>query len=161
MIISVGSLYVNFRKEYFSLAYVEALASAAGYAVEPVRVDVFGVDLEIRDGAFRIDVQMKCATEDAATGSSIPFDLDVKTYKKLTDPYRNVPAYLFLVEVPADINEWIAHHAEGIGLFKCGYYKDMSDLGRTSNRRTVRVWLSRDNRLTVESLDRLMKESKG
>jgi Domain of unknown function (DUF4365) len=158
----MGDLGVNFRKEYFSIAYIEALAYTAGYAVEHVKVDVYGVDLEIRDGAFRIDVQMKCAAQDASPGApTIPFDLDVKTYRKLTDPYRNVPAYLFIVEVPVDVGQWVACFAGGISLLKCGYYKPMSDLGRTSNRRTQRIWLTRDNRLTVESLDRLMKESKG
>lgn len=55
-----GTLDPSACKEWFSVAYVEALAYTAGFAVQPMRVDRFGVDLEIRDRALRIDVQMKC-----------------------------------------------------------------------------------------------------
>jgi Domain of unknown function (DUF4365) len=157
----VGDLYLNFRKEYFSLAYVEALAYTAGYAVEHAKVDVYGVDFEMRDGAFRVDVQMKCVTADPHPGPNVAFDLDVRTYGKLTDPRRNVPAYLFLLEVDPDIDRWVDCRSEGIRLFKSGYYADMSILGETSNSSTQRVQLSRGNRLTVESLDKLMRESDG
>lgn len=157
----MGDLGLNFQKERFSFAYVEALAYTAGYAVQFIDVDTYGVDLEIRDGVFRVDVQMKCTADDTPQDSLIPFDLDVKTYRKLSDPDRILPAYLFLVVVPSDVTQWVACFAEGISLFKCGYYLSMSGLGPTRNRKTQRVWLSRDNRLTVESLDKLMKESKG
>ena len=157
----VGDLYRNFRQEYFRLAHVEALAYTAGYAVEHVHVDVYGVDFEMRDRAFRVDVQMKCVLEDLRPDEHISYDLDVRTYDLLTDPDRNVPAFLFVVEVPRDIDGWVRCTSEGIKLFKCGYYADMSALGETSNRSTQRVRISRDNRLTVESLDKLMREARG
>lgn len=157
----VGDLYRNYQQEHFSLAHVEALAYTAGYAVEHVHVDVYGVDFEMRDRAFRVDVQMKCILETPRPGESISYDLDVRTYDLLTDPYRNVPAFLFVVEVPRNVDNWIKCTSEGIRLFKCGYYADMSTLGETDNRRTQRVRISRDNRLTVESLDKLMREARG
>jgi hypothetical protein len=156
----VGNLYLDCRKEYFSLAYVEALAYAAGYAVDHARVDMFGVDFEMRDKAFRVDVQMKCVAEDPAPGPVISYDLDVRTYDLLTDPRRNVPAYLFLLEVPREVERWVSHGDDWISIFKCGYYADMSVLEPTTNASTQRVHISRGNRLTVESLDKLMRESK-
>jgi hypothetical protein len=81
----VGRLYLNLRKEHFTLAYVEALAYTAGYAIEHVHVDVNGVDFEMRDRAFRVDVQMKCVTEDPEPGPQIAYDLDIRTYELLTD----------------------------------------------------------------------------
>ena len=157
----MGDLYITCRKEHFSLAYVEALAYAAGYAVDHAHVDMFGVDFEMRDRAFRVDVQMKCLTEDPAPGPLISYDLDVRAYDFLTDPDRNVPAYLFVVEVPHDVERWVSCGADGIGMYKCGYYADMSVLAPTSNSSSKRVQINRDNRLTVESLDKLMRESRG
>src|SRR3954462_14370508 len=102
----MGDLDIPHRKEHFSVAYVEALAYTAGYTVECIKVDVYGVDLELRDGAMRVDVQMKCTAE-PSSGERISFDLDAKTFNKLADPERILPAYLFLVEVPGATSEWV------------------------------------------------------
>jgi hypothetical protein len=156
----VGDLHISHQKEHFSIAYVEALAYTAGYAVECIRVDVYGVDLELRDRAMRIDVQMKC-TAVASSGETIPFDLDSRAYNLLSDPDRNVPAYLFLIEVPVNSSDWINCAQDGLHLYKCGYYHSMADEELTDNTTTKRLHINRSQRLTVESLDRLMKEARG
>ena len=156
----MGDLYHSARKEHFSIAYVQALAYTAGYSVQVIQVDAFGVDLELRDRAMRIDVQMKCMTEDANPKPRISYDLDARTYNLLCDPGRIVPAYLFVVEIPADQNGWIDCTPAGIHLYKCGYYADMSVLQETENKTSRVVHVERANRLTVDSLDRLMKESR-
>lgn len=156
----MGDLYHSARKEHFSIAYVQALAYTAGYSVQVIQVDAFGVDLELRDRAMRVDVQMKCMAEDTTPKPRISYDLDVRTYNLLCDPDRIVPAYLFIVEVPGDQSAWIDCTASGLHLYRCGYYADMSVLGKTSNKATHVVHVERTNRLTVDSLDRLMKESR-
>lgn len=157
----VSGLHPSLRKEHFSLAYVEALAYAAGYTVDHAHVDVFGVDFEMRDRAFRVDVQMKCVTEDPKPGETVAYDLDVRTYDLLTDPGRILPAYLFVLEVPPDIENWLSCGSDSITMFRCAYYADMSALEQTSNTTSRRVHIDRGNRLTVESLDKLMRESRG
>lgn len=156
----MGDLDIPHRKEHFSVAYVKALAYTAGYTVECIHVDVYGVDLELRDGAMRVDVQMKC-TATPSNGQSIPFDLDAKTFNELADPDRIVPAYLFLVEVPGETSEWITCTPEGMQLYKCGYYHPMACEVMTNNTTKKRLHIARSNRLTVESLDRLMREARG
>nr|WP_246497698.1 DUF4365 domain-containing protein [Sphaerisporangium rubeum] len=148
-------------KEWFSVSYVQALAYAAGYTVMIDTVDHLGVDLEIKDRAMRVDVQMKCTEESAAAEDYLSYNLDVRTYNLLSDPGRNVPAYLFVVEVPELRENWISALEDGIHLRKCGYFANMSLLPPTGNRVTKSVRLSRTNKLTVESLDRLMKEARG
>lgn len=157
----MGNLDVSACKEWFSVAYVEALAYAAGYAVTVVHVDHFGVDLEIRDRALRVDVQMKCMNEPDVKGEHISYDLDTRTYNLLSDPERNVPAYLFVVEVPEKMNDWVHSNSEGIHLRRCGYYTKMSILKPTSNKATKAVHVARANRLTIGSLDKLMREARG
>jgi hypothetical protein len=156
----MGDLDIPHRKEHFSVAYVEALAYTAGYTVECIHVDVYGVDFELRDGAMRVDVQMKC-TAKRSRGETIPFDLDSKTFNKLVDPDRIVPAYLFLVEVPKEISQWIKCTSQSMQLHKCGYYYSMANHELTGNAAKIRLHIARANRLTVESLDRLMKEARG
>ncbi|WP_083973917.1 DUF4365 domain-containing protein [Herbidospora daliensis] len=158
----MGTLDISASKEWFSVSYVQALAYAAGYAVTVSSVDHFGVDLEIKDRAFRVDVQMKCtAAASKLERDHLMYDLDVRTYNLLTDPGRNVPAYLFVVEVPPNREEWMHCTSEGVHLRKCGYYANMSRLSPTPNGSSKSVRLERVNRLTVDSLDRLMKESRG
>jgi hypothetical protein len=157
----VGTLDTSACKEWFSVSYVQALAYAAGYAVSIDHVDHFGVDLEIKDRAMRVDVQMKCTNEPVVGGDYLSYDLDVRTYNLLSDPGRNVPAYLFVVEVPELRDDWISPIEDGLHLRKCGYYTSMSVLSPTGNASTRAVRLSRANKLTVKSLDRLMKEARG
>ncbi|NRQ32107.1 DUF4365 domain-containing protein [Nonomuraea sp. NN258] len=157
----MGNLDISACKERFSLAYVEALAYAAGYAVTIVHVDHFGVDLELRDRALRVDVQMKCTNESEAKSDHIAYPLDTRTYNLLSDPGRNVPAYLFVVEVPSLKTDWVSCSTDGLHLRRCGYYASMSALPPTSNKATRSVKVARANRLTVASLDQLMRQARG
>lgn len=148
-------------KEWFSVAYVEALAYAAGYAVTIVHVDHFGVDLELRDRALRVDVQMKCTNEPETKSDHIAYSLDTRTYNLLSDPGRNVPAYLFVVEVPSSKADWVSCGTDGVHLRRCGYYTSMSTLKPTHNKAAKSVKVARANRLTVASLDQLMRKARG
>ncbi|MEU5867056.1 DUF4365 domain-containing protein [Nonomuraea sp. NPDC047529] len=154
----MGNLDISACKEWFSVAYVEALAYAAGYAVTIVYVDHFGVDLELRDRALRVDVQMKCTNEPETKSDHIAYSLDTRTYNLLSDPGRNVPAYLFVVEVPSSKADWVSCGTDGVHLRRCGYYTSMSTLKPTHNK-SVKV--ARANRLTVASLDQLMRKARG
>ncbi|WP_432928417.1 DUF4365 domain-containing protein [Microbispora sp. CA-135349] len=158
----MGSLDRSACKEWFSVAYVQALASAAGYAVEISRVDQFGIDLEIRDRAMRIDVQMKCTERlKSLDDQSFTFDLDARTYNLLCGPDRILPGYLFVVEVPSDINEWVTSTSEGILLRRLGYYANMTLLEPTNNHASKAVHIPKVNRLTVESVEQIMQEARG
>ncbi|MEU5867106.1 DUF4365 domain-containing protein [Nonomuraea sp. NPDC047529] len=157
----MGNLDISACKEWFSVAYVEALAYAAGYAVTIVHVDHFGVDLELRDRALRVDVQMKCTNEPEMKSDHIAYSLDTRTYNLLSDPGRNVPAYLFVVEVPSSKADWVSCSIDGLHLRRCGYYASMSALKPTSNKAAKSVKVARTNRLTVASLDQLMRKARG
>lgn len=157
----MGTLDLSACKELFSVSYVEALAYTAGYAVHVIHVDHFGVDLEIRDRAMRIDVQMKCMNESKSNKKLISYSLDARTYNLLSDPDRNVPAYLFVLEVPHIQREWVDSHPTGISLKRCGYFSEMTALKPTNNQSSKVVKISRNNRLTVQSLEDIMKSARG
>lgn len=81
---------LNHRKEQFSIAYVKAVASVAGFAVERITVDLDGVDVTIcsRNTAGRIrsplvDVQLKCTGTNVLKDGVIKFPLKRKNYDDL------------------------------------------------------------------------------
>lgn len=154
-----GRLTEDACKEHFSVAYVQALASLAGIAVEIRRVDYFGVDLELVDGAIRIDVQMK-GMKERARSRSISYDLSVHSYNQLADPGRTVPGYLFVVEMPAEWHEWACLTDSELILRKCGYYAKISGREPSRNSSTQVVHIDRSNRVTPEFLVSALREAR-
>ena len=79
--------------EEFSLAYVHAVAAAAGFGLEHRRIDVDSVDVSIQDyGSVRsqIDIQSKCtALDEFGSGETIPFRLKAKNYDDLRQPLES------------------------------------------------------------------------
>src|SRR5450759_2380317 len=89
------------HKEWFSRAFVMAVAASAGYSVQPQQDDVDGVDVVVRDGGITVDVQLKATAVPSYGRNGLRFDLDVKTYDKLrTD--RSSPGYLVVAVLPGD-----------------------------------------------------------
>ncbi len=83
---------LNTQKEMFSYAYIEAVASVAGYSVcrKDRPMDNAGIDLSIEAGEVgevlfpRIDAQVKCtASETIRKENCIKFPLPVNNYKTL------------------------------------------------------------------------------
>src|SRR4051794_29699941 len=100
-----GRLAESECKQQFSVAYVHALTAMAGLAIEVRKVDYFGVDFEILDGAIRMDVQMK-GMNAANPSRRISYDLGVLSYNELADPDRTSPGYLFVLEMPPNWDDW-------------------------------------------------------
>jgi len=156
-----GMLDLSRCKEEFSVAYVHAIASAAGYAVERRRVDAYGVDLELVNGSFRIDVQMKCTNEADEKMPTFSYQLDARTYNFLADPERTVPGFLFVVEVPKERSQWLGVGNETMSLSRLCYYREMKGLGLApEGQQSKAVSFDRKHFLTVDSLARIMAASK-
>lgn len=154
-----GRLPEHACKENFSFAYLQALASLAGIAVETRDNDYFGVDLELVDGAIRIDAQMKGMKERDPT-STISYDLPVHSYNYLADSDRTVPGYLFIVEMPDEWHEWACQTQSELILRKCGYYTKISGKDWSDNGTTQVVHVDRSNRLTPEFLVSALRDAR-
>ncbi|MER5393202.1 DUF4365 domain-containing protein [Saccharopolyspora sp. NPDC002686] len=146
-------------KEHFSVAYIQALASLAGVAVEVRKVDYFGVDLELVDGPFRVDVQMK-GMKQRDPDKIISYDLPVHSYNQLADPERTVPGYLFVVEMPAKWEDWARQTDSELVLRKSGYYAKISGLKQSGNSSSQVVHVNRSNRVTPEFLVTALRKSR-
>lgn len=147
------------HKEWFSRAFVMAVAASAGFAVQPIQDDVDGVDVELRDGGITVDVQLKATAVPTIGRGVLKFDLDVKTYDKLrTD--RNSPGYLVVAIVPADRQKWI-DHGEGLtSLFKFAFWLEITGMTAVTNNATIRLDIPLTNRVTEDALRRIMADAR-
>lgn len=149
----------------FSIAYVQAVASVAGFFVQHADrgFDKDGVDVTVlRRGdlglttSTRLDLQIKSYAGDAQ-GDPWPYDLDAKSYGDLIPATYQVPRILVVVRVPADAGEWISHAEEQLVLRRCGYWLSLRGAAPTANASTIRVQIPRTNLLDPPALSSLMR----
>ncbi|MBR7824683.1 DUF4365 domain-containing protein [Actinospica sp. MGRD01-02] len=150
----------SWQKEQISKAFVLAIASQAGVTIGEWNVDKDGVDVTLRKRQLMVDFQLKCTRSARSVGGDYVFDLDLPTYEKLVDPDRSAPAYLCLVIVPRDLEDWLTHHLEAVELKCHGYWTLMEPGQPPPGRSSTAVRLPRLNRLDGTSLERMFEESR-
>ena len=159
------------RQEDLSVAYISAVAAKAGYDCgRPGSHDV-GEDLEIITVEKRGDiifkpgpnlyVQAKSSQnfELSEDGEYIKYDLEVSAYNKLViEEGRFYPIILILYCMPADENEWLNICEENTTLKYCGYWTCLMGRTESTNSRTVRVYIPRQNIFTASALTSIMEK---
>lgn len=154
-------IHSSLHKEQFSRAYVRAIAAASGYSVYEPNVDHESVDIGISSGALglfrspRLELQVKCSAS-VISGNKIAFELKRKNYDDLRHTNLLVPRILVVVIVPDDIAEWTEHTEEGLILRRCGYWVSLFGLPEVDNKRSVTVYLPRQQRFDSLKLHQMM-----
>jgi hypothetical protein len=160
---------INLQKEFFSYAYVRAVAAVAGFSVQEQdrRMDNAGIDLTItspREAEVvlfpRCDAQVKCSWVINETENFIKYPLPVKNYNVLRNEKAlpTAPVILIVVLVPREVTDWINISEEKIVMKKCGYWASLKGMPPTTNQETVTVELPRVNLLTPDNLTQIMKK---
>ncbi len=148
----------------FGLAYVQAVAAAAGYGVDKAGAvqDADGVDLLVVARGVRgirrnpqMNVQVK-TTAGALVADPFPIDLPVKNYEELRDETLQVPRVLVAVIVPDDPADWLAHSEAELVMRRCGYWLSLTGQPPTSNAKKIRVHIPRAQVFDVAQLQALM-----
>lgn len=139
--------------EELSLAYVRAVASRAGFAVEEVRRDRDSIDLHIHgrgvvdDGALHapaLAVQLKSTARDIPDDCDVlDYDLKVKNYNDLAHPRRMIPCVLVLFLLPEDPARWVTWTEESLVLRRSAYWLSLCGSPVTPNRSSARVRVPR------------------
>lgn len=152
----------NSQKEEFSLAYIRAVATVAGYHTSRPDFDRDSVDLSIAEvGAKgttrspRLDVQAKCTSRDLIHGGTINFPLEVGNYNDLRAPVM-VPRLLIVVTVPEYVGDWLNQSEEELVLKHCGYWLSLRGLRATGNVANVTVSIPRSQIFTPPALQQMM-----
>lgn len=141
-------VYATRHKEQFSLAFIQAVAAAAGCNVARVDVDEESVDLELigpHDAADlrpapHLALQAKCTALDDGCGDALPFPLKLKNYDDLR-ARCHVPRLLVVVCVPADVESWLTATPEAMILRRCAYWCSLHGLppADTGTKKTIHV----------------------
>jgi hypothetical protein len=156
--------HLNDLKAGFSLAYVRAIAHAAGYFVQEMGrdFDSDGIDIEIMSKgpggnvrSPRLGLQVK-ATEHPIKDDPFSFPLVMKNYEELRSEQLQVPRILVVVIVPKDISEWVLASEQELVLRHCGYWLNLKGKQASNNAEIVSVKIPRSNCFHVTQLQTLM-----
>lgn len=152
------------QMQQFSIAYVHAISSVAGYACERPSVDDNSVDVSFKcsESPFpQVDVQLKStANASYLRNGHFHFPLSIKNYNDLRSRTL-VPRILILVVMPeADPTTWISHSVEQLSLMKCAYWFSLSDLPEKKNESSVTIEIPESNLFTSTALVQLMETVK-
>jgi hypothetical protein len=155
---------INDLKSEFSVAYVRAIAHAAGYFVQEASrsFDGDGIDLTVlsrdRRGTVRsprVELQVK-ATSEPVVGDPFPYDLSVKNYHELRDEEFQIPRILVVMVLPTSPEHWTASSEEALILRHCAWWLSLRGAPDTPNTAAVRVRIPRRNYFHVEPLQEMM-----
>ncbi|WNG23794.1 DUF4365 domain-containing protein [Cystobacter fuscus] len=151
-------MQLNDRKEQFSIAYVHAVASAAGVITSPMNhVDRLSVDIKLTGmpPAYprcpEVNVQLKCTSNFELDEHDFGFPLPIKNYDDLRDDNLSVPRILIVLLVPKNIQDWLDIDESRMLARNCAYWHSLRGELPTTNKETVTVRVPRKN-VTVHRL---------
>jgi hypothetical protein len=154
----------SWQQEQFSLAYVRAVAAAAGFAASKPEVDYDGIDLTIAqhggDGSIvspKFDVQVKSEVSGQPKAFPWSYKLKVANYDKLRSARYASPRILIVVAIPADVDDWLTLTQKQLSLRHCAYWVSLRGEPDTTNATTVTVKLPRVQKFSPRQLRAIMK----
>jgi hypothetical protein len=154
----------NQQKEQFSNAYVRAVAATAGYNIYKPEVDDDSVDWGIgaRGGkgttrSPKVELQLKCTSQDVVKQDHIAFPLPVKNYHDLRQIDYQVPRILVVVVAPQDVSAWLTQSEASLVLHCCGYWLSLRGREDVANVEKITVHVPRTQLFTVTALKQMMQ----
>ena len=157
-------LTIEDQKEALSRVYARAVAASAGYAVADFDFDRDGIDLRIHaGGAMRpaLDLQLK-----ATINLSRPVDgrrrfvLKRRNFERLREDTQT-PRILVVFDLPEEESRWITIGADELVLRRQAYWLNLRGHPATVNQSSLTVRIPTGNVFDVDSLRKLMDQSRG
>jgi len=155
----------NDIKEELSLAYVHAVATRAGLAIERVTRDRDSIDLKIlARGRLHpqatlqspeLSVQLKATARDISDGDKLYFDLPLNNYSDLIKRAM-VPRILVVFFMPKDETDWMTVTNESLTMRRSALWMSLLGAPPSSNKNTERVFLPRNQGFDPESLKSML-----
>ena len=148
---------LNTRKERFSLAYINAVATYANCEVLEPQVDRGSVDgflVGPARGRDLIRFQAKATERDVISGNHLHFPLPVRDYDHIRN--ADAPFILIVALLPDDESQWLAQTGDELCLRHCGYWLSLYNYPQTANTATVTVRIPLANIFSSSQLTELM-----
>lgn len=148
------------QKEQFSLAYLHAVASVAGFNLGHFHVDDDSVDVVLKAPGeiagirqLHLNIQLKCTQNLAGDDEHWSFRLKRKNYEDLRRENVHVPAILVVLHVPRDVASWLVAREDAMTLSRRAYWVSLSGSAPLpSDQQSVVVRLPRRNVFDVAGL---------
>ncbi len=155
---------IGAQKEQFSFAYVQAIAAQAGLNYSKDAVDDDSVDLRLSGKGFlggkvrnpTIEIQLKCTSQGVIKDNVIKYPLKLKNFNDLRGEDVAAPRYLMVLVVPENIGSWAHFVDNAMILFNNCYWVSLRYEPKTNNKANVTVEISLEQKVTTESLKKLM-----
>lgn len=151
------------QQEEFSLAYIRAVATVAGYYTSRPEYDRDSVDLNIAAVGLKktlrspkLDLQAKCTYQNVLGPDTVDFPLPVNNYNDLREVDLTVSRILVVVLVPPEITEWLSQSENELALKRCGYWVSLRGSPDTPNTTTVTINIPRAQVFSPEALRGIM-----
>jgi len=158
-------LYITHKKEQFSIAFIQAIATYAGcnigrYAVDNDSIDImlskkdiYGRLLDSAD----LNIQLKCTELDFSDDGNIHFNLPIKNYIDLRKRSAS-PRILVVLNIPKNIDCWLMQTNNLLILRRCAYWISLRDLNDSNNINSVTVLIPKINMFTPDTLCNIMEK---
>ena len=151
----------NERMARFSLSYIKAVASHAGFQVVEPKVDhdsVDGILMADFGRRPRIEFQAKATAREVVPGDDISFALPVKNYEDLRLAAIN-PRILIVLLMPKLDQDWIDQTADELCLRRCAYWTSLVGHPTTANTSSVTVHVPMVNVFSSSGLTDMMQKA--
>lgn len=156
-------LTISDRQEALSRVYAHAVAARAGYVTDMYGADRDGVDLLIRaGGAMRpaLELQLKATVNlGEPSDGHFRFPLKRRNYDLLRIETQT-PRLLVVLDLPKDEDQWMTITANELILRHRAYWLNLKGAEETSNKTTKTVQIPERNVFAVDSLRKLMEQSR-
>ena len=152
------------QEEALSFVYVRAIAARAGYTTSALSPDRDSVDLQIQAGGPMrpvLDLQLKATVNlKRRDDGHVRFPLKRRNYDLLRME-TSVPRLLVVLDLPKDEDRWMTVTADELVLRHRAYWLNLQGREETSNKVSITVAIPEGNLFNVESLRRLIEQSRG
>jgi hypothetical protein len=123
-------------------------------------VDDDSIDIQILSRASnrpRIELQVKCTSQDVLEENSLKYPLKMKNYNDLIIECI-VPRYLVILVVPKNSDDWLVHSENSLSLKHCAYWYTLENLSLISNTASITIEIPRVNLFNAEALHSIMEK---
>ena len=152
----------NLQMEQFSIAYIRAVASCAGYRIGDVYPDLDSMDgILVSDAGRRprIDFQLKSTSQNILRDGMLHFPLPINNYDDLRLEEPITPRILIVVRMPKDIEDWLSQSDEELSMRHCAYWISLRSDPSVPNTSSVTIHIPLTNMFNREQLADLMDKA--
>lgn len=147
------------RMAQFSMAYIEAMAAAAGVGIATMTPDINGVDVHLEsqdDGdqpGYALNVQLKSSSSQISRNpiGDIAYRLEVKEYERLRKQTL-IPRLLVLLELPRWSGDWIEVLDCGLLLRSPAWWASVRGEPGSTYASMVPISIPSEDRFTIDVL---------